>query len=136
MIGGRVLDSGALVDAVAGKTSYSRALLRTAVEHSIVLAVPATALMTAWAAIPVSERPLLDLVLDIPVAVIDPLDAATARDAGVLLADALDGAAANLCAGHVALSARRRNWPVVTTEPRPLRAIDPTLELETLPQSE
>jgi hypothetical protein len=136
MIGGRVIDSGVLVDAAAGKTIYSRALIRTAVEHSIVLAVPATALMTAWAAIPVRERPLLDLVLDIPVAVIDPLDPPAARDAGVLVADAPDGAATNLCAGHVALSARRRKWPVVTTEPRPLRAIDPTLELETLPQSE
>jgi hypothetical protein len=136
MIGGRVLDSGTLVDAVAGKTIYSRALIKTAVEHSIILAVPATALMAAWAAIPVRERPLLDLVLDIPVTVIDPLDATTARDAGVLVADAPDGAAVNLSAGHVALSAQRRKWPVVTTEPHPLRAIDPTLELETLPQSE
>jgi hypothetical protein len=136
MIEGRVLDSGTIVDAVAGKTIYSRALIRTAVEHSIVLAVPVTALMTAWAAIPIRERPLLDLVLDIPVMVVDSLDTATARDVGVLVADAPDGAAANLSAGHVALSARRRRWPVVTTEPRPLRAIDPTLELETLPQSE
>jgi len=133
VIGGRVLDSSALTDAVTGKTVYTRALVQTAVEHGIILAVPAAALMATWATVPASERPLLDLVLDTPVTVVDPLDATTARDAGVILAGGRSSGRPDLAAGQVVLSARRRGWPVVTADPRPLRAIDLGIEIETLP---
>jgi len=33
---------------------------------------------------------------------------------------------------HVVLLARERGWPVITTDPRDLRALDPTLRIETL----
>ena len=88
MIGGRVLDTSALVDAATGKSIYARALIRTAVDQGIVLAVPATALMAAWAALPPSGRPFLGLLPELPVAVVDHLDETSARDAGLLLADA------------------------------------------------
>jgi hypothetical protein len=135
MIGGRVLDSSALVDAATGKSIYVRALVQTAVQHGIVLAVPTAALTTAWAAVTDRERPRLEVLLDTPVTVIDVLDRAAARDTGLLLAKAASGPAAQtqVAAGQVALSARRRNWPVVSTDPQPVRAIDPDLDFESLP---
>jgi len=133
VIGGRVLDVSALTDAAIGKTVYTRALVRTAVEHGIVLAVPTAALMAAWSAIAPGDRPFLEILLDLPVAVIEPLDESSARDAGLLLATARDPSAASVVAGHVAWSARRRGWPVVTAEPGPLRSIDPTVEIDPLP---
>lgn len=36
-------------------------------------------------------------------------------------------------AGQAVLSARRRAWPVVTSDPEPLRAVEPDLEIELLP---
>lgn len=112
MIGGQVLDTSALIDAATGRSIYARAMIRTAVEVGIVLAVPAAALMQAYASVPVGGRPFLDLLLDIPVAVFEPLDQATLQSAGALLADAGAGDAPHgLATAHTALVAHRRGWP-------------------------
>lgn len=132
MIGGRVLDTSAILDAATGRSVYARALIRTAVEHGLVLSVPAGALTAAWAGSPVEGRPFLDLVLDLPVVVVDQLDAATAESAGLVLADAGAEPPA-IDTGHVAVSARRRGWPVVTAHPERLHALAPDLEVEPLP---
>lgn len=134
MIGGQVLDTSALTDAATGRSIYARALIRTAVEVGVVLAVPAAALMRAYASVPADARPFLDLLLDLPVAVFEPLDHATLQTAGVLLADA--GAADSpdgLAAAHVAVVARRRGWPVVTADGGLLRRLVPDVEIELLP---
>jgi hypothetical protein len=128
---GRILDATALADAATGRTLYARALIRTAVEHNITLAIPTTALLAAWADIPTGDRPFLDLALELPVAVLDVLDADAARDSGLLLADA--DRSSGLDSAHTALSARRRQWAVVTSQPGRLHAIDPDLEIEQLP---
>ena len=132
MIGGRVLDTSALADAATGKTIYARALIRTAVEHGIVLAVPTAALMAAWASVPAGDQPFLAMLLDLPVTVVDVLDAPAARAAG-LLAGSADGPPADLVAAHVAHCAARRHWPVVTADPGPVRAVDPRVTVELLP---
>jgi len=131
VIGGRVLDASALLDAATGRTVYLRAFLRTAVEVGVVLLVPATALQDAWASSDKAGRVFLDGFLDHGVAVVQPLTATTARAAG------LAGAAARglytTTAAQVVTCALERGWPVMTTDPRPLEAIDPHVLIERLP---
>ncbi|MEN3358237.1 MAG: hypothetical protein V7637_2219 [Mycobacteriales bacterium] len=131
MIGGVVLDTSSLTDAATGATVYTRAKIRTAVEYGIILAIPTAALAAAWAQVPPSGYPFLALAADLSVAVADPLDEATARDLGLLLAAA--GPGPDLVAAHVVCSARRRGWPVLTADPAPLLAIDPGIDIERLP---
>jgi hypothetical protein len=131
MIGGVVLDTSSLTDAATGATIYTRAKIRTAVEYGIVLAIPTAALAAAWAQVPPSGYPFLALAADLSVAVTDPLDEATARDIGLLLSAAQPGP--DLAAAHVAHTARRRGWPVLTADPQPILAIDPTIEIEHMP---
>jgi len=131
VIGGVVLDTSSLADAATGATIYTRAKIRTAVEYGIVLAIPTAALAAAWAQVPPSGYPFLALAAGLSVAVADPLDEVTARDLGLLLSAADPGP--DLAAAHVVCSARRRGWPVLTSDPGPLLAIDPGIEIERLP---
>lgn len=134
MIGGQVLDTSALTDAATGRSIYARAMIRTAVEVGIVLAVPAATLMQAYASVPVGGRPFLDLLLELPVAVFEPLDHTALQAAGVLLADAGAGDAPHgLATAHTALVAHRRGWPVVTADGDLLQRLVPDLAIELLP---
>lgn len=134
MIGGQVLDTSALTDAATGRSIYARAMIRTAVEVGIVLAVPAAALMQAYASVPVGGRPFLDLLLELPVAVFEPLDQLSLQSAGVLLADAGAGDEPHaLATAHTALVAQRRGWPVVTANGDLLQTLVPELTIELLP---
>jgi len=134
VIGGQVLDTTALADAATGRSIYARALIRTAVEVGIVLAVPAAALMQAYASVPAGGRPFLDLLLDLPVAVFEPLGQAALQSAGVLLAEAGAGDTPyGLATAHTALVARCRGWPVVTANGDLLRRLAPELRIELLP---
>lgn len=130
MIGGRVLDSSALVAFATGRPVYVRALVWAAVEANIVLAVPSAALSRAWSLLPPEYHGALGVLLDLPITVIDQLDPRAARESGLLLAES---GLSDLSAGQVALSARRRGWPAVTGEPWTLRKLDPRVALEELP---
>lgn len=129
--GGRVLDSDALSDFATIRTVYTQTLTWFAVDHGVVLAIPAAALAAAWPTTP-AAREVLNVLLSLPVTVIDPLDDAAATGMGELLA-ANTEVAPDVVAAHVAYSARRRGWPVVTTRPERIHALDPTLEIECLP---
>lgn len=130
-LGGRVLDSDALSDFATLRTVYTQTLTWFAVDHGVVLAVPAAALAAAWPT-DAAAREVLNVLLALPVTVIDPLDDAAASGMGELLA-ANASVPPDVVAAHVAYSARRRGWPVVTTRPDRLRALVPTLEIECLP---
>jgi hypothetical protein len=132
VIGGRVLDTSALIDAAVGKTIYTRSFVTAAVEIGLVLAVPTTALQDAWALLPRDARPLLEVVLGLPVTVVDPLTAETAQTAGVAGQDARGGQYATTPA-HVVHAALSRQWPVLTADPEPLEAINPEVLIERLP---
>ncbi|MFZ0158943.1 MAG: hypothetical protein WAL50_07945 [Kineosporiaceae bacterium] len=132
MIGGRVLDASALTDAATGRTIYARAFIQTAVELGLVLAVPTTALQDAWAALPHDDHGSLELVLGLPVTVVDTLTGDTARAAGTAGAAARGGQYATTPA-HVVHSALTRQWPVLTHQPAPLEAINPQVYIERLP---
>lgn len=130
MIGGRVLDATALVAFATGRPVYVRALVWAAVEANVVLAVPSAALSRAWSLLPPQHHAALVVLLDLPITVIDQLDPRAAQESGLLLAES---GTVDLSAGQVALSARRRGWPVVTGEPWSLRKVDAGVAIEELP---
>lgn len=108
MIGGRVLDSSAIVAFASGDSIYATALVWTAVEEGIVLVVPSTAIAAALARLPDKNHPVLEVLLDLPVAVVDDLDATRARAVGALGGELLDA--------HAVLCARDRGYPLVTAD--------------------
>ena len=130
MIGGRVLDSSALVAFATGRPVYVRALVWAAVEANIVLAVSSAALSRAWSLLSPEHHSALGVLLDLPITIIDELDPLAAQESGLLLAES---GLSDLSAGQVALSARRRGWPAVTGEPWILRKVDGGVTLEELP---
>ncbi|HLU60240.1 MAG TPA: hypothetical protein VKZ81_32680 [Pseudonocardia sp.] len=130
MIGGRVLDATALAAFATGRPVYVRALVWAAVEENIVLAVPSAALGRAWSMLEPEHHPALQVLLDLPITVIDELGPASAHESGMLLAASGHD---DLVAGQVAASARRRGWPAVTGDPASLRKLDTTVAIEELP---
>ncbi len=141
MIGGRVLDASAIGDIVIGRTIYGGAFVRAAQQVGITLVLPAVALQEAWCACREKDWPFLELLLDLPVTVVDPLDTSGAERSALIArasADARkgkhlarplwDGSAA-----HAVLVARDRGWPVLTADVRRIRALDATIPVESLP---
>ncbi len=61
MIGGRVFDVSALVAFARGTSVYATAAVWTAVEESIVLIVPSTAVAAAWAELSEQHHSVLDV---------------------------------------------------------------------------
>ena len=109
MIGGRVLDASALIAFARGTSIYAAAAVWTAVEESIVLVVPSTAVAAAWTELTDDQRPVLDVVLNLPVTVIDNLDQARARAVGQLGGPQADA--------HAIACAQQRGWPLLTANP-------------------
>lgn len=134
MIGGRVLDASTLVG-FALVRPYPQALVWTAVEAGMVLAIPAAALAAAWARTPAEAYDALGVLLTLPNTVIEPLDAHEAGQVGRILADSttLGGNGDAIRAGQVVACARRRGWPIVSGEPETLRRLDAHIELDELP---
>ena len=139
MIGGRVLDTSALLRFASNTSIYIQSAVWVALEEGLVLSVPATALTEAWARSHSGDHDVLDVLLGLPITVIDPLDADEARLTGRLLGasseqvGAGEDAAVDVRTGHVVRTAQRRGWPVLTAVPEPLRRLDPELEVDELP---
>jgi hypothetical protein len=126
VIGGRVLDSSAIVAFTSGRSVYAAALVWTAVEEGIVLTLPSTAVATAWARLPEKDYPVLDVLLKLPVSVTDDLTAARARAIGALGGDQVRA--------HALLCARERGWALVTDDAGRYCGADLAgVELERLP---
>jgi hypothetical protein len=124
VIGGRVLDASAVI-AFASRTSiYAQALVWTAVEEGIVLVVPSTAVGTAWARLAEKHHDVLEVLLRLPVTVVDDLTGVRARAVGELGGDQLDA--------HALLCARDRGWAVVTGDATRYSGVD-GVEIEPLP---
>jgi hypothetical protein len=126
MIGGRVLETSALLMFARGTSIYASAAVWTAVEESIVLVVPSTAVAAAWAELADEQRPVLDVLLQLPVTVIDALDERRARAVGQL-----GGHQAN---AHAIACAQERGWPLLTAHPDHYTPYKHTgIDLEPLP---
>lgn len=109
MIGGRVLDASALVAFASGTSAYAAAAVWTAVEESIVLIVPSTAVAAAWAELAEKYYPVLDVLLPLPVTIMDNLDESRARAVGQLGGHQTDA--------HAIVCAQERSWPLLTGDP-------------------
>jgi hypothetical protein len=125
VIGGRVLDASAVLAFASQSSVYAAALVWTAVEEGLVLAVPATAVAAAVAVLAEKDRAVLDVLLTLPVTVVDDLTAERAYAVGALGGEQLDA--------HAVACARDRGWPVVTAEAHRYAARDGAVEVEQLP---
>lgn len=130
--GGLVLDHHA-VAAWTRREPYAQAIVWSAMEIGMVVAVPVAALPQAFAATSESDHDVLRALLDLPVMVREPLDEVDARELGAILAGAADPDSGALAAACVVHTARRRGWPVVTGDAAALRALDPVVDVDELP---
>jgi hypothetical protein len=130
VIGGWVLDAAALHGFASGSSVYAQALVWTAVEESMVLMVPATALARAVAEISEQDQPALTVLLNLPVTIVDELARQRANEVGRLLAAA---AADDLALGHAVRCAQHRGWLLVTADKATARRLDETIDVRELP---
>jgi hypothetical protein len=132
-VSGRVLTSSVIVDIATDRSVDGRAFLVAAVELGMTFATPSSALLEAWAAVPPQARALLELFLEAPAVIIEDLDASVASRAGVRAHAAHQAVRFDVAAAHAVDIAIIRGLAILTAEPDPLRAIDPTVEIEELP---
>jgi predicted nucleic acid-binding protein len=126
LIGGRILDASAVVAFASGESIYAASLVWTAVEDGIVLVVPSTAIAAALARLPDKDHPALEVLLQLPVTVVDDLDVTRARAVGALGGDHLDA--------HALLCAQDRGWPLVTADAARYTGTRPAgVEIDQLP---
>ncbi|WP_062205343.1 hypothetical protein [Streptomyces sp. NBRC 109706] len=128
-IGGRILDTTALVAAARGSL-HMRALLSTAHRQVIPLLAPATCVADASAALQPHGRDALTAILRFPLVAFASLDEAHAVGSGILRSAHRPAATTP---GHVAYLAAARQWPVITASPEPLRTLYPAIDVELLP---
>jgi hypothetical protein len=131
VIGGRVLDTSALVAFATRGSVYVEALAWTAVEENLVLVVPSTAVAAAVAELSVQtekDLPVLEVLLTLPGTVVDELTAARARTVGQLSGQ-LDG---DQVAAHAVACARDRGWALVTGTPDRYERLGGLIEIEPL----
>ena len=117
------MDTGALIALESGSPRM-RALVRTALEAGMPLAVPAGVLAQAWRASARQAR--LAQLLRASVTEVVVLDRRTALSVGKLCAAT---GASDVIDVSVVVCARERGHPVVTSDPGDLAAIDPELTL-------
>jgi hypothetical protein len=129
-IGGRILDTTALVTAARGDLSM-QALFKLAHQHVIALLAPATCVADAAAELHPQGRDALTAILRFPLVTLAVLDEPQAVGSGILRSAHRPSPTT---AGHVAYLAAARQWPVITAAPEPLRRLYPDIEVQTLPQ--
>ncbi len=130
MIGGRVLDSSCLTAFATQASVYAAALVWTSVQENIVLVLPSTAVAAGWSRLEDKQRPVLEVLLGLPTAVVDELTTARARVVGDLAEHVV---ADDVAVAHAAACALERGWPLVTGEPERYRWFGGGLTVEDLP---
>jgi hypothetical protein len=120
---GATFDAGGLI-ALDRNDRRVIALLARAAELGARITVPATAL--AQAIRHPSRQSRLARLLRQPRTSIVPLDGSDASQVGILLAASRT---ADIADAHVVICARRHGEPIVTSDPRDLRHLDPAARL-------
>lgn len=133
---GWVLDAPAIT-AFARNQPYAQALVWASLKEGSVLLVPAAALAEAYAELPTEVHDAVEVLLGLPITILDLLDAARAADVGLLLADPvdpdeIDHYRAAIATGHVVAASRSRDWPVVTDSTARIHALDTTIDIKRL----
>lgn len=108
MIGGRVLDASTIAAFASGTSVYAAALVWTAVEEGLVLLLPSTAVAEAWARLVDKDHEVLEVLLRLPVTIVDELTTARARAVGARGGNQIDA--------HALVCAHDRGWPLVTAD--------------------
>jgi len=130
-LSGRVLDVPALTDAAAGRTEYMRALLAVMTRQGYALAVPSSVRARAAGQLATAgELAELDWFCDGGTVLEIPLAAADAPELDALAKECFGG---DIAAAHAALTARRRGWPVITSEDRAAGFRAAGIDVELLP---
>jgi hypothetical protein len=125
-IGGRILDSSAILAFVAG-APYPSAVVWHAVKQNVVLAIPSAALSEAWAYARPEDHDVLEVLLGLPVVVV-------VDDLGVVMRPPVSLRRDPHAAAHVVRRGRERpGWAIVTGRAETLRALDPDVEVDELP---
>jgi len=132
IIGGVVLDVPAVVGA-CHRDPYPEAVVWSTLDTGDVVVIPAVVLAEARGRIPATALDILDILLDLPNTVVIALDADTATYCGDVLAAQPPGARTDLAAAHAVVEAVRRGWPVTTNRGDVLTALDPAVQIDTLP---
>lgn len=127
MIGGRIIDPGALAALLDGSI-YMSSWLTVARTDALTLFIPDLA-RAEVAALRPHQAALLQLLADNPQVVIEPLSRADADAVEQLLADAQVWDAT---AGAVVHAAHRRGWQIIAGDPGRLTRIDPNLDIDAL----
>jgi hypothetical protein len=125
-IGGRILDSSAILAFVAG-APYPSAVVWHAVEQNVVLAIPSAALSEAWAHTRPEDHDVLEVLLGLPVVVV-------VDDLGTVVEPPVPVRTDPQAAAHVVRRGQERpGWAIVTGRGEALRALDPDVEVDELP---
>ena len=131
VVGGQVLDVPALLDAATGASEYMRAWLVVMTRRGYTAAVPSAVRARAAAQLTTAaELAELDWFCSGGTVVEVPLAAADAAELDQLAKDHFAG---DTAAAHAALTARRRDWPVITSEARAPGFTAAGIEVEPLP---
>lgn len=123
MSGGVVLDAGAFI-ALERRSETMAVLARRFARSKTPLVTSAGVVAQVWRGGGRRQVPVAFLLAHTDV--ID-LSAQVARTLGMMLATS---GTADAVDAHVALLARERGWPVLTSDPADLHALDPTLTIE------
>jgi hypothetical protein len=125
-IGGRILDSSAILAFVAG-APYPSAVVWHAVAQNVVLAIPSAALAEAYAHTRPEDLDVLGVLLGLPVVVV-------VDDIGRIVEPPVPAPRTHTSAAHVVRRGRERpGWAIVTGRAATLRALDPDVEVDELP---
>jgi predicted nucleic acid-binding protein len=119
-----VLDAGALI-ALDRADPKMRALIKLAAAHSRRLIVPAPIVSQVWR--DGSKQVALATLLKMDIVEVPALDEARCRALGALCGRAKTN---DVVDAMVALTARRENATVVSSDPDDLRALDPALRIQ------
>ncbi|MEV4065912.1 hypothetical protein [Nonomuraea dietziae] len=133
MIGGRILDSSAILDFGLGRTQYAQAVIWSSLEEGQVVVAPAPAVAAALAQLPDSRWDAIEVLLGLPITVVTDITRGNLSALAETLRPAGGRAAYAATAAAVVLAARQRGWPVLTGEPEPLRSLWSEVRVDSLP---
>lgn len=133
---GRVLDTSALLAWGRRTSPYVDAVVWSRAQHSgyvVPVVTTAPALAAALAQLPAPAVPLLDVLLNLEISVVDDLTPASAPAVAEVLHTAGPYAAEQVTAASVVYAAKRRGLAVVTSSPFPLQALWPDIVIDPIP---
>ncbi|MFD0884550.1 hypothetical protein ACFQ08_08280 [Streptosporangium algeriense] len=133
---GRVFDSSALRAWGLRNSRFVDAAVFMRAEHTgyvVPIVTTTPALTAALAQLPDTAVPVLDALLGMEIVIVESLTPGSASSVAAMLRAAGPYAAEQLTAASVVHAARRRGLPVVTGNPFPLHALDPTVEIDLIP---